>query len=296
MNRILMLALTLAVAAIAAAQQPADPAQTVVAVINGETIARAKLDTLYNRLSPQMRAQYEQSGGKRAFLDNYVAKRLLVQEAMKANIEQQPQVKAALEAARESVLFDQYVREVIGSEIVTEADIKKYYTDRPRDFVTPEQIKARHIVVLFQGRTKEQALDKIKQAMTEIRAVGPASPEVPIGRFAQAAEKYSEDGTKTQGGDLGWFAAGTMDAKFEDVAFRLKPGTMSGIVETQFGYHLILLEAKREAGTQSFEEVRTAIRETLLNEKMAAVMTAVQRVTGELRRASKVSIYQENLD
>jgi peptidyl-prolyl cis-trans isomerase C len=298
MKRTLLAVLTLTSAIAAFAQEkPADPSQRIVAVVNSETITKAKLDALYNRLPAQMRAQYDKTGGKMAFLDNYVAKRLLVQEAMKTNLEERPHVKAALEAARESALFDQYVRDVIAADIVTDAAMKAYYQANASRFATPEAVKARHIVVLFQGKTKEQAQAKINAALNEIRGnLRGKTPDAAVNVFRQVAEKYSEDSTREQGGELGWFNKGVMDANFEAVAFQLQPGLVSGVVETAFGYHVILAEGRRPPGTTPFDQVRNDIREILLSEKMGEVMTAVQKTTAELRRASKVAIFRENID
>src|SRR2546428_9431666 len=101
MKRI-MIAATIAVGLSSVyAQSPAPPddRQKVVAVISGETITRAKLDLLYSSMPAQMRSQYDKSGGKMAFLDNYVAKRLMLQEAIKSGFDKRPDVQAALEAA-----------------------------------------------------------------------------------------------------------------------------------------------------------------------------------------------------
>ena len=121
MNRIALVLIALLAAAAATAQQPApaDGSQKIVATINGEKITRAKLDALYSNIPAPTRAQYEQAGGKKVFLDNYVAKRLLVQEAMKKSFDERPEVKLAMDAARESALFDRYVRDVVASSIVS---------------------------------------------------------------------------------------------------------------------------------------------------------------------------------
>ena len=295
MKRTLAAVLTLILAAAASAQQA--PAPRIVAVVNGETLTKTKLDALYENLGAQVRTQYDKNGGKLAFLDNYVAKRLLVQEALKSNFDQRPDVKAAVEAAKESVLFDRYVRDVIAASLITDAELKKFYDEHPDEFVTQESVKVRHIVVLFQqGREKEQALEQIKKVMAEIRATRPGSAEVALNRFAQAAAKYSEDGTGQNGGDLGWVEPGKLDPQFDEVAFKMQPGIMSGIVETPFGYHLMFVEAKRPAGKQSYEDAKNDIREFIMVQRVADVMTAVQRTTGELRRTSKVAIYRENVD
>lgn len=293
-------AMMIAVAATAAiAQSPNTPVaqpqpevQKVVATINGETITRARLDILYANLNAQMRERYEAAGGKTAFLDNYIAKRLLIQEAVKSGFDQRPEVKVAADAARESAIFDRYIRDVVASEFVTESDLRQSYEGNKDKFAVPEQVKARHIVVSFNKWPKEQARAGIEKVLGELRASG----EITVGRFSAAARQYSEDASAESGGELGWKARGVFDKAFEEAAFSLKPGTMSGIVESSFGYHLIFVEDKKPAGTRPFEEVRADIRDLLVSQKAPEVMSAVARLNNELRRTGKVAIHTENLD
>jgi peptidyl-prolyl cis-trans isomerase C len=305
MNRIIIAAVAVLVANAAFAQPaPHAPAedQKTVAVINGEVITRAKLDSLYNNMPPQMRAQYERTGGKMAFLDNYVAKRLLLQEATKSGFDKRPEVQGAIEAAKESAVFDRYVKDVVAAPIVTEAEMRKYYDEHKSDFATPEMAKVRHIIITFDNKTKPAAMDVIKRAATEIRAGAPSlrdpSPEakqILLSRFTAAARKYSEDGAAQSGGDLGWVAKGTLDKNFEDAAFNMAPMTISGIVESQFGYHLIFVEAAKPAGTQPYEDVRNDLREFLITQHSADLVGAVTRLTNELRANGKVAFYPENI-
>ncbi|HSP15549.1 MAG TPA: peptidylprolyl isomerase [Thermoanaerobaculia bacterium] len=308
MKRSLVAIITLLAAAGGFAQNaktaaPAANDQKVVAVINGEVITKAKLDSLYNNMGAQMRAQYEKSGGKLAFLDNYASKRLLLQEAMKSGFDKRPDVQAAVDAARDSALFDQYIKDVVAPNVVTNAEVKKYYDEHSGDFGVPESIKVRHIVITWNNKPKQDALDKIKTVATEIRSGAPsprdATPEmqrVLMNRFMAAARQYSEDGAASAGGDLGWVVKGTLDKGFEDAAFALKPMMMSGIVESQFGYHLIFVEDKKPPRTQAFDEVKNDIREFLMTQHAADVMGTVKRLTNELRTNSKIAFYPENLN
>lgn len=305
MNRITVIAMAMLVA-IAAVAQPAAPVraedQKIVAVINGDVITRTQLDALYNNMAPQMRAQYERAGGKMAFLDNYVAKRLLVQEAMKSGFDKRPEVQSAIEAAKESAIFDRYVKDVVAAPVITEAEMRKYYDEHKADFAVPESAKIRHIVVTWNNKTKPDAMDIIKRAATEIRAGAPSlrdpSPEakqILLSRFMAAARKFSEDASAQSGGDLGWVSRGTLDKNFEDAAFNMSPGTISGIVESQFGYHLILVEGTRPAGTQRYEDIRGDLREFLIAQHSADLMGSVTRLTNELRARSKVAFFPENV-
>jgi peptidyl-prolyl cis-trans isomerase C len=284
------------------------PASKPVAVVNGEVITAEKLDSLYNRLGAQMRSQYEQNGGKAAFLENYLRKRLVTQEALKAGFDKKPDVQADMEAAKESALFDRYVRDVVSAGIVTDAAAKKYYDEHAEEFTTPEEVKVRHIVITAQSngpmaRTREQALERIKVVAAALHSenVGiHGTDEATAGRlrvahFIDLAKKYSEDGVGPQGGDLGWVRKGQLDPKFEEAAFKLAKNVPSGIVETPFGYHLILVEDRKSAGIESFEEAKPTLREYLMTQHAADVVANLTRLTNELRASSKVSVFPENI-
>jgi len=288
----------------------ATDAQKAVAVVNGETITVERLNRMYANLNAQMRKQYDDNGGKGAFLENYIRKRLLIQEAYKSGFDQKPEVKAALESARESTLFDRYVRDVVATPIVTEAETRAYYDAHPDDFATPEKVHVRHIVItdIASGpgqKTKEEALARIEKVLAEIRAAditsaqGTSDPAIQahfrVIHFSEAAKKYSEDGSAESGGDLGWIVKGQTDPEFEKAAWAMKPGTLSGIIHTKFGYHIMLVEGREPAGTEPFENVRSSIREYLLTQKAPDVMASVTRLTNELRANSRISTFPENI-
>ena len=271
-----------------------------VAVINGETITAKTLDQLYDRIGPQRRAQYEKAGGKVAFLDNYVNKRLIVQEALKSGFDKHADVQMDIAAAREAAIFDDYVRDVVSADLVKDVDVRQYYDQHKQDFATPERIHVRHIVVReMSNGPRAKSKDEAKQILEKISAQMAANSGAPlqarVNQFSQFARQYSEDAAAQSGGDLGFVEKGKLDPDFEAAAWKLPAGAVSGIVQTQYGYHLILVEAKQQAGTQPFEQVRAAIREVLLGQKMAEVMSTVTRLTHELRANSRIAIYKENI-
>ncbi len=151
----------------AAPAAPATPAANVVATVNGEPVTAAELDRLWNRMGAKMRAQYEQGGGngKMRFLENYVGKRLLLQLAAQSDFEKSPAVQAELEAAKEAALFDLYVRDVVATQIVTEAAIRKYYDEHSADFIRPEQARVRLIFIGTDKRSVEEARTLIGDVM-----------------------------------------------------------------------------------------------------------------------------------
>jgi len=306
MTRRIFSAIAFLAAVSAAAQQ--NEAQKPVAVVNGETITAQKLDQLYTRMGAQMRQQYEKAGGKPAFLDNYIKKRLLVQEALKAGFDKRPDVQADVEASKEAVIFDRYVRDVVSGNVVNVAAVRQYYDQHSDEFATPARIHVRHIVVTATdagpgAKSKEQALEIIKALAAQLhesnfasRSLSPkAAQELRINQFKQLARQYSEDASGANGGDLGWVTKGQLDPDFESAAWALKPGMPSGIVETKFGYHLILVDEKQAAGVESFEEAKASIREFLMSQHASEVMETVTRLTNELRANSKVAVYPENI-
>lgn len=269
----------------------------LAAMINGEAVTVEELDGLYARLSPQMRAEYEKSGGRTQFLDTYIRKRLLVQEALKQNFDKQPATQFELQAARESVLFDLYVRDVVSKAFVSDSELKALYENSKFEFATPEQIRARHILIIPKPANpgNQQSVEEARQAaLLQMNLVyqgirrGEAS-------FEQMAQKYSMDGSAQGGGDLGFFSRGKMVQEFEDAAFALKPGEMSPVVSTQFGFHLIRLEERRPTGFKPFEEVKGELRERLMRKYAEQVLQSLNALTQDLRQASRIAIYPENL-
>ncbi len=143
--------------------------------------------------------------------------------------------------------------------VVAPGDIEKYYNDNIQNYSTPEQVRASHILLKTEGKDDAEVRAKAESILKQ--AKGGAD-------FAELAKKYSEDeGSARQGGDLDYFSRGRMVKEFEDVAFSLPPGSISDLVKTQFGYHIIKVVDKREATTKPLEEVRAQIADQLAYER-----------------------------
>ena len=270
-----------------------------VATVNGQTITAAMLDRMWDRIGSQMRAQYEKAGGKSAFLNNYINKLLIVQEAMKSGFDRKPEVQMDVNAAKNAAIFDDYARDAIGSGLVKLSDDRAYYDEHKQDFAVPEKLHIRHIVVTEasngpRAKSKDEAQQILQNILTQLRGPGMTGPTL-VNEFARLAQQYSEDGVARSGGDLGLVEKGRLDPDFEAAAWSLPVGKPSGIVKSQYGYHIILVEAMQAAGTKPFEEVRSQIHEQLLSERMAEVMTSLGRLTNELRTNSKIAVYPENI-
>jgi peptidyl-prolyl cis-trans isomerase D len=154
---------------------------------------------------------------------------------------------------------------------VSDAEIQARFRENAATYSTPEQIRASHILLSTEGKddaavrkVAESVLDKVKKG----------------GDFAALAKQYSEDpGSKDKGGDLDYFGRGSMAKEFEEAAWALEPGKVSGLVKTQFGYHIIKLVDRRAASTKTLQDVRPQIEDQIRFEKAQA---EAAKLAGEL--------------
>ena len=287
-----------------AAQEAAAPAATpvptnVVATVNGEKITAEHLDRLWNRIGEKMRAQYEKTGnGKLRFLENYIGKRLLLQLAAQSDFEKSPEVQAELEAAKEAALFDLYVRDVVASQIVTEEMVRKFYDENVSQFMHPETAKVRLIQVSKEAHAVSDAralLTNIMRDLFAVRFEEKNDRQALSNAFGEAARKNSNHASASNGGDLGWVSRDALDPAIRNAVFAMAPGSMSGILETETGLSLVLVEDRLPFWTEPYEAARAGIREYLFSVNQQKVVEAVSRATRELRASSEVKLYPDNL-
>lgn len=227
----------------ASAPAAADP---VVATVNGEPIhasdvqdAMAALPAEYRNLPPTMLYPM--------LLDQLVDRKALVLMARKEGLDKNPMVARLMEHAADTALQNALLSRDVGPK-VTEAKVKERYDTTLANKPGEEEVHAAHILV----SSKEQA----EKIIGELK--GGAD-------FAALAKKYSTDPGAAQGGDLGWFKKGDMLPAFADAAFAMKPGEISQTpVHTQYGWHVIKVEGRRQAPPPSFEQARSQIRQEMI--------------------------------
>lgn len=141
----------------------------------------------------------------------------------------------------------------------TEEDVRRYYEEHLDQYSNQEQVRARHILIKLVADADEAQRQAARQRAEEILARVKAGED-----FATLAKEHSQDeGSAPQGGDLGFFGRGQMVSPFEQAAFAMEPGTVSDLVESRFGFHIIKVEEKRPEGAKPIEEVRSTIVEAL---------------------------------
>lgn len=160
---------------------------------------------------------------------------------------------------------------------VSPDEVQRYYEDNQGQYISPEQVHAAHI--LFKTEGKDEAA--VRRTAEAVLAKAKAGAD-----FAALARQYSDDeATKDRGGDLDYFGRGAMVPEFEEVAFSLPPGTLSDLVKTQYGFHIIKVLEKRPAVTRSLDEVRAQIEDQIKWERaQAQARRLAESVAGAIKR------------
>jgi peptidyl-prolyl cis-trans isomerase C len=294
------------------------PAQlpAVLARVNGEAIEKWEFDNAVKRVEARAGGpvpQEKRDQVLRSVLDQLVAYHLLAQESRARKLEvSEADVEAQMGQARQSfptedaftrglaaqgITVDQLrqqartglqVQKVIEAEVaskisVPDAEVSAFYQQNLDKFKQGDSVHASHILIgVPQGATpaqKAQARTKAQAALKQVR--GGAD-------FAVVARAQSQDpGSAPNGGDLGFFPQGQMTPTFEEAAFTLKPGTVSGVVETPFGFHIIKVHERRAARTAPFAEVGGQIKQFLEQGQRDAKL---EQFVEQVKTKSKVEI------
>jgi peptidyl-prolyl cis-trans isomerase C len=293
------------------------PAQLpdVLARVNGEAVTKVDFDRLIKNMevsaNQPVPAERRDEVFRRA-LDQLVTYAVLTQETrarkitvtdaeveenvkqMRSQFPNEDAFKKALaargmtvEKLKSDARVDMSISKMMDAEVAnqsppTDAQIRDFYDKNPDKFKQDEAVRASHILFRVaesaDAATKKKTLDQAQSVLKEARSGGD---------FAELAKKYSADGSAQQGGDLNFFTKGQMVPAFDQVAFALKPGQISDIVTTQFGYHIIKVTDRRAASTVPFEQVSERIKEFLAEQQK---QQKAQAFIDSLKQKAKIEV------
>jgi peptidyl-prolyl cis-trans isomerase C len=266
----------------------------ILVKIGAFSMSLSKFEALYQRLSPETRAHYEgqAGGGRRGFLHDFLQKKLIAIEAERTGVANEPDVRLSLAVARDSILYDRYVRELVEKRLGEER-LRQYYDAHKNDFAVPLRVHVRHILVTPRPTKPIPNLDQ-DDATDEASAKAKLEriqQELKAGKsFFEVAQHLSEDRSAPTGGDLGFVEAGTLVAPLEEAAFSLKEGQISGVVAADDGYHLLDVEERQDAGVLPFDQVREEILDTLSADVGQSVDQELQSTSDQLEKSLKPEI------
>ncbi|CAN7502540.1 MULTISPECIES: foldase protein PrsA [Duganella] len=222
-----------------------------VATVNGKAIPASKVDQMVKQVvaqgqqpdSPQLREMVKKE---------LIGREVMIQEADKQGFGTKPEVKAAIENARQSIIINAMLADYVKKNPVKDTEIKAEY-DKYKAAMGDKEYHSRHILVATEQEAKD-IIAKLKAG----------------GKFEELA-KVSKDGSANNGGDLGWMTPGKLVKPFADAMVALKNGEITQTpVKTEFGYHVIKLEESRATKLPALEEVKGQVAEALQQRKIAA--------------------------
>ncbi len=226
----------------------------VVLKVNDKAFTTADLERELGqeiRRAPREMQQYLISKeGQKQFLDRMARRELLLQEAEKQKLGDRPEVAEQVAALRRDLMLRALLQEEVSAKVkVEDKDVQDYFTAHPDEF-SGEEVRVRHILV----RSEEEAKFVLDRAKKE--------------PFEALAKELSKDtATSGTGGDLGYLRREQMFPDFAKAAFDLKPGELSGVVKTPFGFHVLKLVDRKKGQPLTFEQVKEPLRRRLADER-----------------------------
>jgi len=238
--------------------QNAKPAAAVPAAkeaaevtVNGVAISKGRVDMLLKQATGN--GQPVSPEARQGIVDKLVMQTVVAEEAVKKGLDKSPDVIEQIDLLRQSVLANAYVQDFVKNSAASDEALKAEY-DRIKATISGSEYKARHILVEKEAEAKD-IIARLKK-----------DP----GSFAKLAmEKSKDTGSKTRGGELGWFDAGRMVPEFGDALGKLEKGAITAEpVKTQYGYHVIQLEDSKPIEAPAFEEVKPQLAQQLQQQNL----------------------------
>ena len=223
-----------------------------VATVNGKPIPAAKVDQVVKQVVAQGKAT-DSPQLREAIKKDLIGREVLIQEADKQGVGTRPDVKNAIDNARQSIIINAMLADYIKKNPVKDADIKAEY-DKYKAQMGDKEYHARHILVGTE--------DEAKQIIAKLKGGA---------KFEDLAKQSKDPGSAQNGGDLDWASPASFVPEFSKAMTSLQKGAITETpVKSQFGYHVIKLEDVRPAKVPPLEEVKQQVAESLQQRKLAA--------------------------
>lgn len=228
--------------------------EKILATVGSLTVTESEVEEFLASLGQRGQA-YNNPEGKKVILDQLIGNKLLLLDARRNLIEGEADFRQQLAKLKDNLLVSYNTSKVIANVSVSDKEVEEYYNANKEQFVGDETVNASHILVASRELALE-ILAKIKSGETT---------------FEDAARDYSSCPSKENGGNLGDFSQGQMVPEFDSAVFSMQVGEITEKpVETQFGFHLIKLNAKNAAEVAPLAQIQPQLKEMLLGEKRRA--------------------------
>lgn len=241
----------------------------VIATVNGETVTRNLFD-VYQRQRNQGRPGDPNGRDPATVLDEIINLELAAQDGVKQGVDKQPEVAAQIDQQRRAVIASATLQKQLADHPVTDEDLQKFYDEKTANLGS--EYKARHILVADESKAKDLIVELDKGA-----------------DFGELAKANSTDTSAQNGGELGWFSPQQMVEPFSEAVQKLEKGKYTAEpVQTQFGWHVIVLDDVRDITPPPLDQVRKQLEAILKNQR-------IQDYVQALRESAKIDIDQANM-
>ena len=220
------------------------------ATVNGENVEDSDVAAIL-AVAPGTKLETLPKDQQKKVIEQAVEKKLLAKKALDSGIEKDALYKSTLEKMKKDLALEIWMKKEFESLKVSDKEVKEFYDKNSKMFKQAESVKAKHILVKTEADAKSiiATLKKAKDLK---------------GEFVKLAAKKSTGPSGPNGGELGWFDRTKMVKPFADAAFKLKKGDYTKTpVKTQFGYHVIFVEDKKEAKTMPLEKAKKNIEQSI---------------------------------
>ena len=245
----------------------AAPASPAAATVNGTAIPQRTVDSIARLAASSGRPDTPET--RKAIIDQLALQMVVADVAVKKGLDKSPEVAEQIDAMKQSVLANAYVRDYMKNNPVTDEMLKAEYDRIKAQIGGGNQYKARHILVDKEAEAKD-IIARLKK--------DPAA-------FDKLAKERSKDtGSKQQGGDLGWFDPSQMVPEFGAAVSKLEKGKLTEVpVKTQFGYHVILLDDVKAIEPPSLEDVKPQLTQQVQQQNL-------RKQLDSLKAAAKIEV------
>jgi peptidyl-prolyl cis-trans isomerase C len=235
----------LPLAVLAGCSRESSPEDKALVIVADKPITIKDFKNKLSKLPKHYQAVAEKN--KKNLLDDMIVESLFFEDAIRKGIDRDKEIKDILVEARRKIIVAKFVKTEVDDKVkVSEDEMKAFYEEHKDEFKIPQMWRASHILVASEGEAKDVLAELSKGS-----------------KFEDIALAKSIDATSSRGGDVGYFRRGQVVPEFENTCLGLSVGQTSGIVHTQFGYHIIKLTDKKSEALESYESAKPKIESVL---------------------------------
>jgi len=252
-------------------------ASEIVASVNKYNITQEEVNEFVVSSIPGANFSLLTYKQQKGVINQMIDRRLFLEDAKKMNIASRPEFIKALEKMKENLMLDFWMKEKVEEIAISDRDAKIYYRDNSLKFNKPASVKVRHILLATEAEAKAIIQELRETNSNKLRE-----------KFILLAKEKSTGPSAVNGGELDWFIKEQMVPEFSTAAFSLSKGSITTQpIKTQFGYHVIYLEDRREEGAIPFEVVKPDIEKILRRLKFKAKL---DRLSKKLKKSANITV------